>query len=68
MKDPKHKPKHVVNGSTNFADFALGTSFNKKYKQKAPAPVEETKEEVFTLEKPPQLFYADIIPGYAEMT
>ena len=29
--------------------------------------MEEDKEEEFTLEKPKQLFYADIVPGYAEM-
>ena len=24
LKDPKHKPSHVLSGRTNFADLALG--------------------------------------------
>ncbi len=26
LKDPKHKPTHVMDGTTNYADIALGTS------------------------------------------
>lgn len=68
LKDPKHKPKHVLEGWTNFADYALGTSYRAKYKSdQVNDQMEEDKEEEFTLEKPKQLFYADIVPGYAEM-
>lgn len=29
LKDPKHKPSHVLSGRTKFSDLALGTSFKK---------------------------------------
>ena len=29
LKDPKHKPTHVMDGTTKFSDIALGTSFMK---------------------------------------
>jgi len=29
LKDPKHKPVHVLEGKTNFADIALGNSLKK---------------------------------------
>ena len=37
LKDPKHKPSHVISGRTNFANLALGTSFKeRKFKKELP--------------------------------
>jgi hypothetical protein len=36
LKDPKHKPSHVLSGQTNFANIALG----KKISTKEEHPIE----------------------------
>jgi len=65
LKDPKHKPSHVIDGTTKFADLALGTSFMKKYwvKKEEVAP----EEEVNLPDKPEPLTYADLVPDYQSM-
>lgn len=65
LKDPKHKPSHVLSGRTKFADLALGTTYKKKYggkkeEKKAQAPADLGKE-------PEPLTYAELVPGYADM-
>ena len=75
LKDPKHKPTHVLDGQTNFADLALGSSYQKKYgKNKQadngskPLNTHPNVKVDGNADGPPELQYADIIPDYAEMS
>jgi serine/threonine-protein kinase SRPK3 len=70
LKDPKHKPTHVLSGRTKFSDIALGTTFQKKYGMKQPVAVKNisTTAVLDPGEEPEPLTYAELVPGYSEMT
>jgi hypothetical protein len=71
LKDPKHKPSHVLDGTTNFADLALGTSFMQKYGKKAkqaPSKASETESVRASQHGEGELTYADILPEYDSMS
>lgn len=73
LKDPKHKPSHVMDGTTNFADIALGDAFRKCKNQKQhdkssqEKSANENKDGSESEPEPAELQYADILPEYAEM-